>query len=132
MITFRRDRRIEHRAELVRLEKSAQEIRATLDDLERGKTRAAKIFSWTFGVFSTLLAGGGMSLVMAGESTVKNLICGIVLGVVGIALCFVNYPIYNKIAFKKTKELTPAIDSGEEALANVLEKGNELLSAKEI
>lgn len=132
VITFRRDRRIAHKAELTRLEKRADEARATIDNLERSKVRGAKIFSWSFGIFSVLVAGGGMSLIMAGESTLGRMIAGIILGVTGIALCFVNYPIYNKIALRKTREVTPAIDSGEEALADILEQGNGLLESKDI
>ena len=132
VITFRRDRKIAHKAELVRLEKKADEARATLEELEKSKVRGAKIFSYTFGVFAALVAGGGMSLIMAGESTVGRLVAGIILGVTGIALCFVNYPIYNKIALRKTREVSPAIDSGEEALANILEQGNSLLASEEL
>lgn len=132
VITFRRDRNIAHKAELTRLEKKADEARAALEGLEKSKERGAKIFSYTFGVFATLVAGGGMSLIMTGESTIGRLIAGIILSVTGIALCFVNYPIFNKIALKKTREVLPAIDSGEEALANILEQGNDLLSSEEI
>lgn len=132
VVTFRRERKIAHRAELVKLEKRAEEVRATLENLEKGKTRLAKIFCWTFGIISTLVMGGGISLIMTGENTVKNMAIGIALGIAGIVLCLVNYPVYNKIALRKTRELTPAIDSGEEALANLLEQGNDLLSAKEI
>lgn len=127
VITFRRDRKIAHKAELTRLEKRADEARATLRALEKSKTRFANAFSWIFGVVAVLVAGGGMSLVMTTEGGVKAMIAGIILGVVGIAMCCVNYPIYNRIVLKKTREVSPAIDSGEEALANILEQGDELL-----
>lgn len=131
-ITFRRDRKIEHKAELAKLERKADEIRDTIRSLEKSKTRNANIFAWIFGIFSCLVLGGGMSLVMQSEGVVGNMIAGIVLGVAGIILCLVNYPIYNKIALEKTKEVSPAIDSGEEALANILEQGNDLLRHNEI
>lgn len=131
-VTFRRDRKIEHKAELARLERRAEEIRGTISSLEKSKTRKASIFSWIFGVFSCLVFGGGMSLVMTSENNIGNMIAGIILGVAGVILCLVNYPIYNKIALDKTKDVTPAIDSGEEALANILEQGNDLLRREEI
>lgn len=131
-VTFRRDRKIRHRQELTRLEKKAAEAKATLDSLEKSKTFSAKVFGWIFGVFSTLVAGGGMSLVMQSEGNVGNMVAGILLSVAGIILCCVNYPIYNKIALKKTRETAAAIDAGEEALANIMEQGNDLLENSEI
>lgn len=126
-ITFRRDRRIEHRAELTRLEKRAKEAREQINCLERSKTRAAGIFGWIFGVISVLIAGGGMSLIMTSDPNLTEMIAGIILGVLGIAMCCLTYPIYAKIALKKTKEVSPAIDEAEESLANLLEQGNDLL-----
>ena len=60
------------------------------------------------------------------------LVGGIVLGIIGIVLCGVNYPIYKRLASQKTKALLPVIDEAEEKLANLLERGNELLSAERI
>ncbi len=131
-LTMRRDRKIRHRQELIRLEKRAAEARATLDTLERSKKFAARVFCCIFGVFSTLVAGGGMSLVMLSEGNVSNMVVGIILGIVGIALCCINYPVYNKIVMRKTRETSAAINAGEEALANILEQGNDLLEHDEI
>lgn len=131
-VTFRRDRRIEHRAELVRLEKRAKEAREQVTALEQSKTRAAGIFGLIFGICAVLIAGGGMSLIMASEPSLVRMIVGIALGVIGIAMCCLTYPIYGKIVLKKTREVAPAIDSGEEAIANLLEQGNDLLMNKEI
>ena len=89
--------------------------------------RSAEIYSRIFGVIATLILGGGMCLVMLIENSIPALVGGIVLGVVGIALCSVNYLIYKKIVEKKTKQVLPVIDDNEEKLSNVLEKGNDLL-----
>lgn len=132
VITLRRDRKIPHKQELIKLEKKAEEERAALDSLERSKTLGASIFAYIFGIISALVLGGGMSIVMNASGTVKNMVAGIVLGVVGIALCCITYPIYKMIVLKRTKDVTPAIDNGEEKLANVLEQGNDLLENKEI
>lgn len=132
VITLRRDRRIAHRQELVRLEKKAEEERESLETLQKSKTLGANIFAGIFGAFSVLVFGGGISLVMTSTGTVANMIGGSILGLVGIALCCLTYPIYKKIVLKKTKEVIPAIDRGEEVLANVLEQGNGLLENREI
>ena len=68
-----------------------------------------------------------MCLVMLIENSIPALIGGIVLGVIGIALCSVNYIIYKNIVTKKTKQVLPVIDDNEEKLSNILEKGNDLL-----
>ena len=85
------------------------------------------MFAWIFGIIAALILGGGMSLVMLREGSAAAMAGGILLGVLGIALCAVNYFLYKKLATKKTKALLPVIDETEEALANLLEKGNDLL-----
>lgn len=132
VVTLRRDRKIEHKQELTRLEKKAEEERAALDALERSKTLGASIFAYIFGVLSVLVLGGGMSIVMNSSGEVQNMVAGVILGVVGIVLCCLTYPIYSKITLKKTKQVASAIDAGEEVLANILEQGNDLLEHKEI
>ena len=113
-VTFRRDRRIEHRAELVRLEKRAKEAREQVPALEQSKTRAAGIFGLSFGICAVLIAGGGMSLIMASEPSLVRMIVGIELGVIGIAMGCLSYPISGKIVLKKTREVAPAIYSVDE------------------
>lgn len=60
-ITFRRDRKAEHKAELVRLEKKAEGLRENGAKLKKERTRGASVFAWTFGSCSALLLGGGMT-----------------------------------------------------------------------
>lgn len=131
-LSLKRDRKQKHKQELTRLERQAEDVFNTIGGLQRSKTLGAKIFAYIFGVVAALVLGGGMCLVMLTENNIPALVGGIVLGVAGIALCSVNYFIYKKIALKKTKQLMPVIDDNEEKLANILEKGNELLRAKTI
>lgn len=126
-LSLKRDRKQKHKQELSKLERQAEDLSATINGLERSKTRGAEIFTYIFGVIATLILGGGMCLVMLIENNIPALIGGIVLGIVGIALCVVNYPIYKNIVAKKTKQVLPVIDDNEEKLSNVLEKGNDLL-----
>lgn len=55
------------------------------------------------------------------------MIGGIILGIIGIVLCGANYFIYKKIVENKTRKILPSIDENEDKLANILEKGNDLL-----
>ena len=131
-LSLKRDRHIPHKQELVKLERQAEDTFARIGGLERSKTQGASVFSYIFGCIAALILGGGMSLVMLVEGSIPALVGGIVLGIIGIVLCGVNYPIYKRLASQKTKALLPVIDETEEKLANLLERGNELLSAERI
>lgn len=129
VLSLKRDRKQKHKSELAKLERQAETVCDTIDGLERNKTLGANIFSYIFGVVAALVLGGGMCLVMLTENNLSAMIGGILLGVVGIVLCAVNYPINRKIVAKKTRQILPIIDDNEEKLANLLEQGNELLRA---
>ena len=131
-LSLKRDRHIPHKQELVKLERQAEDTFARIGGLERSKTQGASVFSYIFGCIAALILGGGMSLVMLVEGSIPALVGGIVLGIIGIVLCGVNYPIYKRLASQKTKALLPVIDETEEKLANLSERGNELLSAERI
>lgn len=131
-LSLKRDRHIPHKQELVKLERQAEDTFSRIGGLERSKTQGASAFSYIFGCIAALILGGGMSLVMLVEGSIPALVGGIMLGIIGIVLCGVNYPIYKRLASQKTKALLPVIDETEEKLANLLERGNELLSAERI
>ena len=61
----------------------------------------AIIFGYTFGFISALVLGVGicLSLKVIG-SGIGAFVAGIVVGVLGIVGCGVNYPIYNKLLAK--------------------------------
>lgn len=61
----------------------------------------SEIFSFTFGIISTLVLGVGMCLAMnVIASGVVAFIAGIIIGIVGIIGCCINYPIYKKLREK--------------------------------
>ena len=126
-LSLKRDRKLNHKQELNKLERQAEETLKTINGLRRSETAGASVFAYLFGIAAALLLGGGMCLIMLVENSIPALAGGIVLGVVGLVLCGVNYAIYSKLAAKKTKQVLPAIDDYEEKLANILEKGNDLL-----
>lgn len=128
-LSLKRDRKQKHKQELNRLERQAEETLAAINGLQKSKTTGASIFAYIFGVAAALMFGGGMCLVMLIENSIPAVAGGIVLGVAGLALCGINYVIYSKLAAKKTKKILPVIDQTEEKLANILERGNELLKA---
>lgn len=131
-LSLKRARDLLHRREMNRLERQAEEALTEIDALERSRTLGAKIFSYVFGSISALIFGGGMSLVMLSDGGIARTICGALTGIVGIILCSVNYPLYRKLADKKSAEIVPLVCDSEEKLANILEKGNDLLTAENI
>ena len=70
-----------------------------LKKLDAKAKRPASIFAYTFGTIGALILGVGMCLSMnvIGASLAFSKVPGIIVGVVGIALVSVNYPIYKKI-----------------------------------
>lgn len=128
-LSFKRDRKIPHKPELDRLQRRAEETRYNLRHLEKGKKSGANTFALVFGCLAVLVLGGGMSLVMTMQNSLPALIGGIALGIVGLVLCGVNYPIYRRLADKKTEQLLPVIDEQEEKLANLMEQANDLMKA---
>lgn len=84
--------------------KSASKVVA-LKKLDRTAKRSAEIFTYTFGVLSTLILGVGMCLAMKiiGGGGTLSMVFGIIVGIVGIVGIGVNYPIYRKI-LQKSKD----------------------------
>ena len=76
----------------------------SLDELRKldKKVKApAEVFAYIFGSVSALVMGAGMSLVMTDVANMLGLgdmtVPGIAVGVVGMVLAIVNYPIYKGI-----------------------------------
>ena len=65
----------------------------------------ATIFTYTFGIVSALVFGTGMCLAMRViGSGMLGMVLGIIIGIIGMIGCAVNYPIYKKMLEKgKTK-----------------------------
>ena len=75
-----------------------------LRKLDAKAKNPANIFAYTFGIISALVLGTGMSLAMQViGSGVTGMILGIIIGIIAIIGCCVNYPIYKKL-LKKGKE----------------------------
>ena len=88
---------------------SLDELRA----LDKKVKRPANVFAYTFGSLSAIIMGSGMSLVMtdigAKLGMNETLVPGIVIGVIGMAMALVNYPIYKKILASRKAKYAPQI-----------------------
>ena len=90
------------------MEKTPSELDA-LRELDAKVKRPANVFAYVFGSISAIIMGAGMSLVMTpiAEQVGLNIdptISGIVIGVVGMILAIVNYPIYKGILNSRKKK----------------------------
>ncbi len=76
-----------------------------LKKLDRKVKTPANIFAYIFGIIGSLIMGIGMCLSMKviGNDSNLSFILGIVIGIIGIILVCINYPIYDKI-LKSRKE----------------------------
>ena len=66
-----------------------------LRKLDRKAKLPATIFTYTFGIISTLVLGTGMCLSM--QVIGDNMVLGIIIGIIGMLGCGVNYPIYRRM-----------------------------------
>ena len=69
-----------------------------LRKLDRKAKMPATIFTYTFGIISSLVLGTGMCFAMQVlGSGIISMVSGIVVGIIGMIGCGVNYPIYKKM-----------------------------------
>ena len=69
-----------------------------LRKLDKKAKMPATIFTYIFGILSSLVLGTGMCFAMQIlGSGIINMVIGIIVGIIGIAGCGVNYPIYKKM-----------------------------------
>jgi len=81
-------------------EKESTELDA-LRELDAKVKRPANVFAYVFGSISAIIMGAGMSLVMTDIGSAVGIsdpmIPGILIGIVGMLLAIINYPIYKNI-----------------------------------
>ncbi len=94
------------------MEKQASEL-DELRKLDKKVKRPANIFAYIFGSISAIIMGSGMSLVMTDIGSAVGIsdpmIPGIVIGVIGMAMAIVNYPIYSSILGSRKKKYSDRI-----------------------
>ena len=94
------------------MEKEATELDA-LRELDTKVKRPANVFAYLFGSISAIIMGAGMSLVMTDIGSVVGIsdpmIPGIAVGVVGLIMTIINYPIYKTILASRRKKYADKI-----------------------
>ena len=94
-------------AQNIRAQYTAKEI-TEIDELralDAKVKRPANVFAYAFGSIAAIVMGSGMSLAMVWEMFVL----GIAVGVVGIVLLSLAYPIYKHTVKKEREKIAPEI-----------------------
>ena len=81
-----------------------------LRKLDKKAKMPATIFTYTFGIISSLVAGTGMCLAMQViGGTLPLTVLGIIIGIIGFTCTGINYPIYKKMLENGKKKYAYAI-----------------------
>ncbi len=84
-----------------------------LKELDLKVKRPANVFAYIFGSIGAIIMGTGMSLVMTDIGATVGIsdpmIPGIVIGVVGMLMAIINYPIYKGILGSRRKKYADKI-----------------------
>lgn len=71
-----------------------------LKEMDRKVKKPVNVFAYVFGSVSAVIMGAGMSLVMTDIGSAVGLndpfVPGVVVGVIGLTLAVMNYPVYKK------------------------------------
>ena len=105
----------------------AQKIRTqymekTPSELDAKVKRPANVFAYTYGSISAIIMGAGMSLVMtdigATIGIASAMIPGIAIGVVGLGMALLTYPMYKGILNSRKKKYGAEILSLSDKIMN--------------
>ena len=84
-----------------------------LKELDTKVKRPVNVFAYIFGSISAIIMGAGMSLVMTDIAETVGIadpmLYGIIIGIVGLFMAIVNFPIYNGILGCRRKKYADKI-----------------------
>ncbi len=79
-----------------------------LKELDSKVKRPANVFAYIFGCIGAIIMGGGMSLLMTDIAETVGIhnpmLYGIIIGIVGMFMAIINYPIYKSILGSRRKK----------------------------
>lgn len=80
--------------------------------LHRSASRSAQVWAITLGIIGALIMGTGMSLAMTDIGALLgelSMVIGVIIGVVGMVLVALAYPVYNRRLQKERQRIAPEI-----------------------
>lgn len=93
---------------------------AELKELDKKVKTPVRVFAYVFGIIGALVLGTGMCLAM--KVIGDLMILGIIIGIVGIAMVSVCYPIYQRLLDSRKAKYKDAIIAKSNELLNDSEK----------
>jgi uncharacterized oligopeptide transporter (OPT) family protein len=83
--------------------------------LHKSASKKARLWAITIGIIGSLILGTGMSLAMTnlgtmlGIQTAQAMLIGVAVGIGGMVLIALAYPVYNRILKKERQRIAPEI-----------------------
>ncbi|MGN0639176.1 MAG: dihydropteridine reductase [Huintestinicola sp.] len=101
---------------------SSQKELDYLRELDAEVKRPANVFGYVFGTVSAIIMGAGMSLVMTDIGTQLGIsdpmIPGIIIGIAGLLMAIINYPIFKSILSSRKNKYSGKILELSEKIMN--------------
>ncbi len=126
-VSFKRNRKIENKMELNKLQEKIDTTLSNITKLQAKKKSAGVPEGVTVGCIGTLTFGGGMSMALT-LTGVGFMVGGIALGVVGIGIGLLGWLTHNKIQKKKLSKIEPLIESEYDKLSDLCEQANNIIN----
>lgn len=123
-LKFKRDRKIQNKAELNQLQRQFENCAKEIKKLDKSKTAGAKATAYSIGVVGMALMAGSVASYLVG-----NMPLSIILAIPSFIGWLTPYFYYRHIQAKKSTQSSPLIDQQYDAIYEVCEKANALLSA---
>lgn len=124
-LSFKRDRKVANKVELLKLQEKADNVIATIDLLQNKKKSAGLMPALATGIVGCLTFGGGMSMTMLLKG-IGFIMGGVSLGLVGLGVCALAYPLFKKVNKKKVADIQPILESEYDKLADICEEAGKL------
>lgn len=125
-LTFKRDRKIQNKEQLKKIQAKLDEALKAMNSLEAKKTSMSTGAAIGLGVAGTLTLGGGMCLCLL-NTAIGTIIGGSVIGLVGMGIMGLGYLAYKKLRAKKTAQMNPLIDSKRDEISALCEEAQTYL-----
>lgn len=127
-LSFKRDRKINNKTNLIRLQKRCEELFRNIDRLESEKTSTAMIKAFVVGIIGIVFLALSVFMI-TGYLTFggATMFLQVIAGAIGILLCIPPYFIYRNTVTNKTAELDPLIDEQYDKISEICEEANTLI-----
>lgn len=125
---FRRNRKINNKNELNKLQRKVDICFSNIKNLEKKKNSSAMITSFSIGFLAIVFISLSV-FAITGYLNV-NIVFSTILGIIGIGLCIPPYFVYKDISKKKSNEIEPLIDKAYDNLSDICEEAHNLIYSK--